>query len=53
MLTQLLTPQGSTQIKNKIEVLTGEDSPVGDDENHEDVNEEDELDWYYEQECVI
>jgi len=43
MLTQLLMPKGETQVKNKIEVIGGDDLEGESDE------EETEIDWYYEQ----
>ena len=40
MITQLLTPKGDTELKNKIEEVGGDE---------EVVEEEGEIDWYYEQ----
>jgi len=41
MLTQLLTPKGETEVRAKVEVIGGED--VCEDD------EDEEIDWYYEQ----
>jgi len=43
MLTDLLTPKGETEVRNKVEV-------IGSEEVEEDSDEDDvEIDWYYEQ----
>ena len=49
MITQLLTPKGNSEVKTKIEDLSGDNN---DDEKNVDADQEsdeEEMDWYFEQ----
>ena len=49
MITQLLTPKGNSEVKTKIEDLSGDNN---DDEQNVDADQEsdeEEMDWYFEQ----